>query len=312
MAGGCLRRFSCFLAYSALLLLGVSLHDVEASSCDRTIHKKVGDTVELPSCLPTEGVNSASWKYNNTKVADKDVDVTHPQFKGRIDLNPTDFSLTVRRLTLQDSGVFSLISEVNDKQRPTVSITLQVHKPIMKQPILSVNSTWHALNESCTVVLECSATSDRNVSYNWTVKNQTRSGSRLQYSIQPEDGNIKFTCTIFDSVSEKSASETVKCGSNTSPDEQKLMSNSWCPVWFIIGLVIGISLTLLMFFLLRCYTKSKDLCGNRLTQSETVNQEETQQQVYSSLLHGDGSVYESWRGSEDAGNSTVKILIDVD
>ena len=105
--------------------------DVEASSCDRTIHKKVGDTVELPSCLPTEGVTSASWKYNNTKVADKDADVTHPQFKGRVDLNHTHFSLTVRRLTLQDSGVFSLISEVNDKQRDTVSITLQVHSKML-------------------------------------------------------------------------------------------------------------------------------------------------------------------------------------
>ncbi|XP_042258298.1 CD166 antigen homolog isoform X7 [Thunnus maccoyii] len=219
MAGGRLRRFSCFLAYSALLLLGVSLHDVEASSCDRTIHKKVGDTVELPSCLPTEGVNSAFWKYNNTKVADKDAVVTHPQFKGRVDLNPTDFSLTVRRLTLQDSGVFILISEVNDKQRPTVFITLQVHKPIMKQPILTVNSTWHASNESCTVVLECSAPSDRKVSYNWTMMNQTSSGSRLQYNIQPIDGNINFTCTIFNSVSEKSASETVKCSNNTSTEK---------------------------------------------------------------------------------------------
>ncbi|XP_042258309.1 SLAM family member 9-like [Thunnus maccoyii] len=200
MAGGCLRRFSCFLAYSALLLLGVSLHDVEASSCDCTIHKKVGDTVELPSCLPSKGVNSAFWIYNNTKVADKDADVTHPQFKGRVDLNRTDFSLTVRRLTLQDSGVFSLVSAVNDTQRPTVFITLQVHKPIMKQPILTVNSTWHASNESCTVVLECSATSDRKVSYNWTMMNQTSSGSRLQYNIQPEDGNINFTCTIFNSA----------------------------------------------------------------------------------------------------------------
>ena len=100
---------------------------MEASSCDRIIHKKVGDTVELPSCLPTKGVTSAVWKYNNTKVADKDADVTHPQFKDRVDLNRTDFSLTVRKLTLQDSGVFILVSEVNEMQRPNVYITLQVH-----------------------------------------------------------------------------------------------------------------------------------------------------------------------------------------
>ncbi|XP_067436760.1 SLAM family member 9-like isoform X2 [Thunnus thynnus] len=222
MFGGRLCCLSYIFTHSAFLLLWACLYDVEASSCDRTIHKKVGDTVELPSCLPSKGVNSTFWNYNNIKVADKDADVTHPQFMGRVDLNPTDFSLTVRRLTLQDSGVFSLISEVNDKQRPTVSITLQVHEPIMNQPILTVNSTWHALNESCTVVLECSTTSDRKVSYNWTVMNQTSSGSRLQYNIQPEVGNIKFTCTIFNSVSEKSASETVKCSNNTSTDGKKL------------------------------------------------------------------------------------------
>ncbi|XP_044197689.1 SLAM family member 8 isoform X2 [Thunnus albacares] len=220
MFGGRLCCLSYIFTHSAFLLLWACLYDVEASSCDRTIHKKVGDTVELPSCLPTVGVNSAYWKHKDTIVAEKSIGVTS-QFMGRVDLNPTDFSLTVRRLTLQDSGVFSLISEVNDTQRDTVSITLQVHEPIMKQPILSVNSTWHALNEFCIVVLECSAPSDRKVSYNWTVMNQTISGSRLQYNIQPEVGNIKFTCTIFNSVSEKSASETVKCSNNTSTDGKK-------------------------------------------------------------------------------------------
>ena len=47
--------------------------------------------------------------------------------KGRVDLNPTNYSLTVRGLTPQDSGVFSFASEVQEKHRPTVFITLQVH-----------------------------------------------------------------------------------------------------------------------------------------------------------------------------------------
>eukprot|EP00064_Thunnus_orientalis_P019419 superscaffoldBa00004855_g19537 len=111
----------------------------------------------------------------------------------------------------------------------------------MKQPILTVNSTWHALNEFCTVVLECSATSDRNVSYNWTVMNQTSSGSRLQYNIQPEVGNIKFTCTIFNSVSEKSASETVKCSNNTSTDGKKLVA--WTDLILILSVAAGSLMT---------------------------------------------------------------------
>ncbi|CAB1426971.1 unnamed protein product, partial [Pleuronectes platessa] len=58
MVGGRLRCLSCFFTHSELLLhlllLGVCLHDVEASGCDRTVHKQVGDTVEFPSCSSPE------------------------------------------------------------------------------------------------------------------------------------------------------------------------------------------------------------------------------------------------------------------
>ncbi|XP_026209186.1 uncharacterized protein LOC113157776 [Anabas testudineus] len=190
--------------------------DVEASTCPSSssiIHKKVGDTVKLSSCLPTEGVTLATWKHRDTEVADKDLGVT-TAFKDRFDLNRTDFSLTVNRLTLQDSGNFSFISDVNDKQRPTVVITLQVHEPITKEPDVTVNSTWDDSNKSCTVLVECRSTSD-SVTYSWSVKNKTQSGSRLKVDIRPEDGETTVTCTISDHVSKKSASKPVKCSNNT-------------------------------------------------------------------------------------------------
>ncbi|CAK6982361.1 SLAM family member 8 isoform X3 [Scomber scombrus] len=235
MVGCCL---SYVLKHSAVLLLWAFLHDVEASSCDRIINKKVGDTVELSSCLPTEGVTLASWRYKDKKVVDMDIgDAKHPQFIGRVELNK-DSSLTVRRLKTQDSGVYSFTSAVNDKQRPTVYITLQVHEIITKQPSLTVNSTWDASNASCTVVGKCSAASDSKVSYNWTVRGQTHSGSRLQYNIQPEDGDIEFTCTIFDAVSETSASHTVKCSNDTSTDQEYVI--------IFLGVAAGSSLMLIM------------------------------------------------------------------
>ncbi|XP_039677753.1 uncharacterized protein LOC120572477 isoform X3 [Perca fluviatilis] len=258
MAGGI--RYSRFLTYSALLLIGV--YDVKASSCQRVIHKNVGDTVEFSSCLPTEGVTTARWKYKGSIIADKDNYSGEHQFKGRLDLNPTNFSLTVRRLTLKDSGNFSFLSEgVADSQRGTVTVTLKVHEPITVR-IVS-NSTWHTLNKSCTVLLECQATSDINnsdITYKWAVRNQTIVGPGLEYTIKPQDQDTKFSCTISNVVSKMSATETVKCSPQAS-----------------------------------------DPCCNRATQSQTVNQNETQQPVYSSLLHGDGCVYEALRGSKDAG-----------
>ncbi|XP_028420261.1 SLAM family member 5 isoform X2 [Perca flavescens] len=299
MAGGI--RYSCFLTYSALLLIGV--YDVEASSCQRVIHKKVGDTVEFSSCLPTEGVTMARWKYKGSIIADKDPVSGEHQFKGRLDLNPTNFSLTVRRLTLKDSGDFSFLSEVGDSQRETVPFTLKVHEPITVR-IVS-NSTWHTLNKSCTVLLECQATSDisnSGITYKWAVRNQTIEGPRLEYTIKPQDEDTKFTCTISNEVSKMTATETETCRNITS-DIPEIASNSSSLVPLIVGLVIVILLIFLLLLSLLFYTKSdtKDPCCNRATQSQTVNQDETQQPVYSSLLHGDGCVYEALRGSKDAG-----------
>ncbi|XP_031706898.1 SLAM family member 5 [Anarrhichthys ocellatus] len=212
MVGGCL---SCFFTYISVLLLWVCLHDVETSSCEQNINKKVGDTVELPSCLPAEGVTLAQWKHGGfIIIEDKNVNFSG-KFKGRLELNPTSFYLTVRRLTVQDSGNFSFISAVKDAQRTTVTITLHVHEPITAATVTS-NSTWNAVNESCTVLLECSGATDSSVTYSWAVRNQTMSGSRLRYSITPQDGDTGFTCTISNFVSEKSTIKAVMCSNSTS------------------------------------------------------------------------------------------------
>ncbi|XP_053272630.1 uncharacterized protein LOC128430554 [Pleuronectes platessa] len=130
MVGGRLRCLSCFFTHSELLLhlllLGVCLHHVEASGCELTVHKQVGDTVEFSSCLSPGIVTVAEWEFNNSLVVDKK-NVTHDlRFKGRVKLNPPNYSLTVKKLTLQDSGDFLFISEVNGKQMPTVTIRLHV------------------------------------------------------------------------------------------------------------------------------------------------------------------------------------------
>ncbi|XP_031706811.1 sialoadhesin [Anarrhichthys ocellatus] len=93
-------------------------------------------------------------------------------------------------------------------------------------------------------------------------------------------------------------------------------SSSPSPVLLIAGLVSGIVLMVLLSLVLLCwYKKSKDTCCHRLIQSQrtnqssavvhTVNQDENQQQLYSSLLHGDVCVYETIVGSGITGRGTV-------
>uniref|UniRef100_A0A3B4GR57 Ig-like domain-containing protein n=1 Tax=Pundamilia nyererei TaxID=303518 RepID=A0A3B4GR57_9CICH len=151
-----------------------------------------------------------SLKYQNREDG---VGLRSP-FKDRSQLNPEDFTLTVRRLTLQDSGDFIFVSAVFFKQRPSVSITLQVHEPITKQPVIKISSTWIPSNESCKVLLECSTTGD--VSYKWIVGNQTLTGPRQQYIIREQDVETNVTCTVSNHVSEKSAFQTVKCSKDHS------------------------------------------------------------------------------------------------
>lgn len=107
--------------------------DAEASDCQLIFHKQVGDTVEFPSCSPPEGVDYPTWNYNKDTVVAENTMTVYPKsmFQDRVELNPKNFSLTVRNLTRQDSGVFSFLSEVNGQQRHTVTITLQVHGEIL-------------------------------------------------------------------------------------------------------------------------------------------------------------------------------------
>ncbi|XP_023202442.1 uncharacterized protein LOC111611054 [Xiphophorus maculatus] len=85
------------------------------------------------------------------------------------------------------------------------------------------------------------------------------------------------------------------------------------PVMLIIGPVVGIVLIILIILLLllwRC-RRSKDLSSNRLNQPESINpasatnHEVTQNDgsVYSSLLHGDTSLYETIQLSRASGNA---------
>ncbi|XP_068163911.1 SLAM family member 5 isoform X2 [Antennarius striatus] len=216
MAGGRLHRCSFSFMCRCVLLLQVGLHGIETSSCQTPIHKKVGDAVQLSPCSLPEGVVTATWKYGEQMIADIDEKINEKQFKDRLNLNRMNFTLTVSNLTIQDSGRFSFISAGrNNQQRPTDIITLQVHEPITNKPVLTSNSTWHPLNDSCTIFLDCDATTYRNVSYLWAVGNQTLHGPRLRYIIRPQDGDIEFSCTVDNVITSMSESTTVKCSNET-------------------------------------------------------------------------------------------------
>ncbi|KAM4564454.1 SLAM family member 7-like [Fundulus diaphanus] len=263
MAGGRLRRLCCLSTYTIGLLLGVFLHNVEASGGKQVIHKKVGDSVEISSNLPTEGVSRAIWKYGGSIVAEQGSGVIGNTFQARVQFNNVNFSLTIRDLTLQDSGDFSFNSAANDQQRPSVFITLQVHEPISKKPDLNFTISEPDSKGVCTVHLECRAAPHSNINYTWTVGKQTYGGHRLERNITPQDGDTTFTCTASNVVSEMSALETVTCRNNTDliPPEGKF------PLEWILGAAGGGLLLIIIIII-----ASVCLCKRRWSRGSDSNE----------------------------------------
>ncbi|KAL4007017.1 low affinity immunoglobulin gamma Fc receptor II-b [Sarotherodon galilaeus] len=97
-----------------------------------------------------------------------------------------------------------------------------------------------------------------------------------------------------------------KCQYSGRESAQSWMSvkgadSSSSPVWLIVGLVCGVSLIIILLLLLyRCRR------ANSAANEQTLNQDEDQQQVYSSLLHDDHFVYETVRRCENPENGPAE------
>uniref|UniRef100_A0A3B3DDL0 Uncharacterized LOC112139891 n=1 Tax=Oryzias melastigma TaxID=30732 RepID=A0A3B3DDL0_ORYME len=252
MAGShplCLSGFS-----SSVLLLLWLWHPGLASL--KTIHKKVGDSVEISSGLPTEGVNAAQWKYKDKTVAEKSLHISNQIFGNRLHFNITTLSLTLTELTLQDSGNFSFVSDQNDKQRETVVITLLVHESITEDPILTSTHVSTDSNQTCTVLVNCSLKSTSSVSYKLSDGNQTHEGSSRQYSISKQGEGQVFTCTASNSVSNRTTSETVTCKDNSTEAEDVVPEL----YLLVIGAACGggLPIILLVIVVVCCCRKKKE------------------------------------------------------
>ncbi|XP_034146286.1 uncharacterized protein LOC105009346 isoform X3 [Esox lucius] len=197
------------------------------------IHKRVGESVELPGHSEEFGVTLAAWTYQGKEIAEHKQNVTYPlvsQFEGRLEMNPKNFSLTVRDLTLQDSGVFILTSDGAKGQIPSKSITLKVHEPVSN--LVIYKKIQQLANRSCSVQMMCNASSSSNLNYIWKRGNEMyRGDQQMQFILSPGEGDHNLICNASNIVSEQSASTTVSCSNETNPTET---------LWYIgVGIPVG-------------------------------------------------------------------------
>ncbi|XP_039897066.1 uncharacterized protein LOC120739373 [Simochromis diagramma] len=148
------------------------------------------------------------------------------------------------------------------------------------------------------VTLTCSVQSSDGWKYEWFRRTQTTSEGQIRdqqnRDIRVSEGGI-YRCrgTRGNPVYYTDRSDEVTIEITSVP-------SSPFPVLMITGLIPGIIFIFLLFLFLykKVYRKK---CS---ADDQRVSQDENQQQVYSSLLHGDRSVYETMRGSGNTQNGS--------
>uniref|UniRef100_A0A4W5NY76 Ig-like domain-containing protein n=1 Tax=Hucho hucho TaxID=62062 RepID=A0A4W5NY76_9TELE len=131
-------------------------------------------------------------------------------------MNTNNFSLTVRELTLQDSGDFLLTGEGDKGQIGSKTITLKVHEPISK--VVIQTDIKLLANHSCTVRLVCNVSCYPNLTYTWERDHEIYGDAQqIHFSLSPAERDISVNCNASNLVSWNTASATIKCSNDSTP-----------------------------------------------------------------------------------------------
>nr|XP_029522439.1 SLAM family member 8-like isoform X2 [Oncorhynchus nerka] len=251
-----------FSKYGILLLLGSIFQ--YGVGVPLIINKRVGDSVELQAGLETGHFKSLVWKFMGKDIAEFNSEVVYSpgsQFEGRLKMNTNNYSLTVRELTLQDSGDFLHTGEGDKGQIGSKTITLKVHEPISK---VAIQTDIKLLsNHSCMVLLVCNVSSYPNITYTWEIDNEIYGdGQQIHFSLSPAERDISVNCNASNLVSWKTASATVKCRNDTTTP-----GLAWYTMY--IGISVGGAVVLILTVAVAvCYCRGRsntaDLTDNTI------------------------------------------------
>ncbi|XP_018600736.2 SLAM family member 6-like isoform X1 [Scleropages formosus] len=263
-------------------------------SANLLINGTEGESVKLPSVLGTVTWNDfviMEWYFNNREIVKgtrgKDNVNLHDQFTGRLQLSP-DFSLTIKELTLQDSGMYQRTGLMkNGSQIPSHTISLRVYESVKAVKILQ-NITWVPVNETCEVHVMCSSSGDQSASYTWRKGDQTVRGRELHFSLSPAEGGVTVTCTVHYGVSEKSMNDTVRC---TSADNSQ-------DLYLYIGAGVGAAVLVIIItaVLVSCFRRKRtavEPVQEPMTTYAVVNKSSRRESNRSEGHNNSSSLYET-------------------
>ncbi|XP_039598314.1 CD48 antigen-like, partial [Polypterus senegalus] len=150
-------------------------------------------------------IESVTWKRDgNTIVMSTQKDPT-PAWKNRVQLNSNDWSLTIHKLRLEDSGEYQQVVSTSRSQLPTYCVTLQVYETI-KDIVISINRSEASGNNTCNITLLCITNIHNQVNYSW-IRPESFNGDtsrsqdgKLDLLLSHKDKDIVFTCQASNPV----------------------------------------------------------------------------------------------------------------
>ncbi|KAK6485596.1 lymphocyte function-associated antigen 3-like [Huso huso] len=136
------------------------------------------------------------WRYRKDKIAEY---TSSPEsleyfsrFKGRTELNTADGSLTIKRVTFEDRGIYYAELQV-DGRTQTHTFNIEVIRHVSK-PTVTCNVTGSI------VTLHCMGDNNTENSYKW--EGQNHHGKELQTSLKENDDS-KYVCVTSNKKSEQ-------------------------------------------------------------------------------------------------------------
>ncbi|KAI9525893.1 hypothetical protein NQZ68_002441 [Dissostichus eleginoides] len=170
---------------------------VVSADSEIKLYKQVGDDVDLkPGCTPGT-ITEISWK-NGVNIAiewdGKDID-SYGHFEVRGALNTTTGEMTLRGLTLNDSGLYTAeMYGVACKYPTRLIVILPVPKP-------TISKTCDEEMTKCTLTCNAIITNAEPVEYVWNSDHSVPSTPVLK--ITKDESSSTFECRLNNSVSQQ-------------------------------------------------------------------------------------------------------------
>ncbi|KAM3585522.1 uncharacterized protein V6R79_019645 [Siganus canaliculatus] len=210
----------CQLLFTVGLLM-TCLRWTSAAAVPGPVYVAVDGTAVLhPGSDHTGDIKTVTWKYGADKAAELDGSVTicYQQFKGRCELNIITGELTIKQLTLSDSGFYSV--EINGKEVNTVQLWVMYRVP--KPSVF----TWCDVKKTyCLLTCEGTSSVPESLQYRWNEENDWSHSVKV-LNISKENKEPEFSCELKNTVS-SSRSDPVQNPFITAPVPKPSVS-TWC------------------------------------------------------------------------------------